>query len=127
MKIMFKEDINFDVILTFDSKEQEFYNCNMKLAVDTTERDLVHSILSYGFLDKCLTTYPDDVFDLCKISVCVSCKETDFVKLPCIKALLKRNGKYYFQPNQRDEVEDAIVKDTLIAKNTKNFEERANG
>ena len=41
MKIMFKEDINFDVILTFDSKEQEFYNCNMKLAVDTTERDLV--------------------------------------------------------------------------------------
>jgi len=99
MKIMFKEDINFDVILTFDGKDQEFYNCNMKLAVDTTEKDLVHSILIGGFVKENLDYYPDALLDLCKLSVSVSCKEKDFLKLPCIKALLKRNGKYYFQPD----------------------------
>ncbi len=129
MKIMFKEDINFDVILTFDSKEQEFYNFNMKLAVDTTERDLVHSILIGGFVKENLdyTNYPDALSDLCKLSVCVSCKEINFVKLPCIKALLKRNGKYYFQPDLWDEVIFNIVKGTLIASKTKTREERANG
>ena len=127
MKIMFNEDINFDVILSFDDKDQEFFNFNMKLAVDTTEKDLVHSILVQGFTGKCLDYYPDALLDLCKLSVCVSCKEKDFLKLPCIKALLKRNGKYYFQPNQRDEMENDIVKNTVIASKTKNFEERANG
>ena len=127
MKIMFNEDINFDVILSFDDKDQEFFNFNMKLAVDTTEKDLVHSILVQGFTGKCLDYYPDALFDLCKLSVSVSCKEKDFLKLPCIKALLKRNGKYYFQPNQRDEMENDIVKNTVIASKTKNFERRANG
>tara|TARA_R110001599_G_scaffold306411_1_gene512880 strand:- start:377 stop:760 length:384 start_codon:yes stop_codon:yes gene_type:complete len=127
MKIMFNEDINFDVILSFDDKDQEFFNFNMKLAVDTTEKDLVHSILIGGFVKENLDYYPDALLDLCKLSVCVSCKEKDFLKLPCIKALLKRNGKYYFQPNQRDEMENDIVKNTVIASKTKNFERRANG
>ena len=127
MKIMFNEDINFDVILSFDDKDQEFFNFNMKLAVDTTEKDLVHSILIGGFVKENLDYYPDALLDLCKLSVCVSCKEKDFLKLPCINALLKRKGKYYFQPNQRDEMEEVIVKNTLIASKTKNFEERANG
>jgi hypothetical protein len=127
MKIIFKEDINFDVILTFDGKDQEFYNCNMKLAVDTTEKDLVHSILIGGFVKENLDYYPDALLDLCKLSVSVSCKEKDFLKLPCIKALLKRNGKYYFQPDQRDEATFNIVKGTLIASKTKTFEESANG
>ena len=127
MKIMFNEDINFDVILSFDDKDQEFFNFNMKLAVDTTEKDLVHSILIGGFVKENLDYYPDALLDLCKLSVCVSCHEKDFLKLPCIKALLKRNGKYYFQPNQRDEMENDIVKNTVIASKTKNFERRANG
>ena len=127
MKIMFNEDINFDVILSFDDKDQEFFNFNMKLAVDTTEKDLVHSILIGGFVKENLDYYPDALLDLCKLSVCVSCKEKDFLKLPCINALLKRKGKYYFQPNQRDEMENDIVKNTVIASKTKNFEERANG
>ena len=127
MKIMFNEDINFDVILSFDDKDQEFFNFNMKLAVDTTEKDLVHSILIGGFVKEYLDYYPDALLDLCKLSVSVSCKEKDFLKLPCIKALLKRNGKYYFQPNQRDEMENDIVKNTVIASKTKNFERRANG
>ena len=129
MKIMFNEDINFDVILSFDDKDQEFFNFNMKLAVDTTEKDLVHSILIGGFVKENLDYYPDALLDLCKLSVCVSCKEKDFLKLPCINALLKRKGKYYFQPNQRDEMEEVIVKNTLIASKTKNFDkwwERAN-
>ncbi len=119
MKIMFKPKINFDLILTFDGKDQEFINCDLKIAMDTSEVNLIQSLI--------IEVMGASAHDLCKLSVCVSCKETDFVKIPCIKALLKRNGKYYFQPNQRGEVEDAIVKDTLIAKNTKNFEERANG
>ena len=122
MKIMFNEDINFDVILSFDDKDQEFFNFNMKLAVDTTEKDLVHSILIGGFVKENLDYYPDALLDLCKLSVCVSCKEKDFLKLPCIKALLKRNGKYYFQPNQRDEMENDIVKNTVIASKTKNLD-----
>ena len=129
MKIMFNEDINFDVILSFDDKDQEFFNFNMKLAVDTTEKDLVHSILIGGFVKENLDYYPDALLDLCKLSVCVSCKEKDFLKLPCINALLKRKGKYYFQPNQRDEMEEVIVKNTLIASKTKNLDkwwERAN-
>ena len=122
MKIMFNEDINFDVILSFDDKDQEFFNFNMKLAVDTTEKDLVHSILIGGFVKENLDYYPDALLDLCKLSVSVSCKEKDFLKLPCIKALLKRNGKYYFQPNQRDEMENDIVKNTVIASKTKNLD-----
>lgn len=119
MKIMFKPKINFDLILTFDGKDQEFINCDLKIAMDTSEVNLIQSLI--------IEVMGASAHDLCKLSVCVSCKETDFVKIPCIKSLLERGGKYYFQPNQRGEVEDAIVKDTLIAKNTKNFEERANG
>ena len=36
---------------------------------------------------------------LSKISICVACEEKDFFKLPIIKSVFERNGKYYFQPN----------------------------
>ena len=33
------------------------------------------------------------------------------------------NGKYYFQPDQRDEVEEEIIQGTTIAKDTKKLQQ----
>ena len=58
---------------------------------------------------------------LSKISMCVACEEKDFFKLPIIKSVFERNGKYFFQPNQRDDIESDIIKGTKIASLTKDF------
>ena len=38
-----------------------------------------------------------------------------------IKDYLSRNGKYYFQPDQRDEVEEEIIKGTAIASKSRPY------
>jgi hypothetical protein len=119
MKIMFKPKINFDLIFTFDGKDQEFRNCDLKIAMDTSEVDLIQSLI--------IEVMGASAHDLCKLSVSVSCKEKDYRKIPCIKSLLERGGKYHFQPNQRGEVGDAIIGNTIIARDTESFKERANG
>ena len=65
-----------------------------------------------------------DAADLVKVSMCISPENIDEDKLQSFKGInqfLKRGGKYYFQPDQRDKVENSIIRKTFIAKNTKPF------
>ena len=116
-RIVFTQPIDIEIILSYDNKDQQMWNTTIrKLSVDCTEIELMRGLIESAF--KSDMNYAND---LCKISMCVSCKARDFEKLPCIKNFLARNGKYYFQPNQRDDIESAIIKDTVIASNTKPF------
>ena len=118
MIIGFKPKINVSIIYTFDGKPQEMVDFDFQIGnINGDESELVRHLIGQPYpLDYHLLN------DLCKVSMAFSCEVDDFVKLPIIKKIFDRGGKYYFQPNQRDEVESAVIEDTEIAKFTANFE-----
>ena len=117
-EIVFKPTIEHNVIFTFDDKVQDIlcFKFSRIPIHEEHEPKYIRSIILQ-------TIGEDEAKTLSKISIGLSCKEKDFVKLPIIKKVFERNGKYFFQPNQRDEVENKIIEGTEIASLTKNFEE----
>ena len=115
--IAFNATMNVEMIFSFDNQEQQMWNTKMKfIPLDMKESEWIKSLIERAFhKDMHLTK------DLYKISMCIGCDKKGYENIDMIKSFLSRNGKYYLQPNQRDDVENAIVKDTLIASNTKPF------
>jgi len=123
-----KETIKYDtfelttnVIVTYQDKEQEFYDSIMHIDVNCSE---------YG-LEKALVTniakyvmYPNE---LVKLSLCVY-GENNSKEVRSNKALTNvlknNNGKYYFQPDQRDDLIEQICKEyPYIAKDTLSYKD----
>jgi hypothetical protein len=115
--IAFKPLISVEIIYSFDNKEQEMWSFNYFLEdVLMSEDKLVKDLITRPYVDVLET-----LNDLYKVSMCFSCEVEDFVKLPGFKDIFSKNGKYYFDPKQRDEVENKIIEGTSIASETKPF------
>lgn len=112
-------DVGVDVILTFDDDPQEFYDVEVRIDalssdLEATEIDVVAQILDASSRD--LST-------LVKISLCYdsSVLKDDAALDAIVDHLCRFNAKYYFQPNQRDPHEQAIVDAIGIASRTRDF------
>jgi len=120
--IAFKPLISVEIICSFDNKEQDMWSFDYFLEdVLMSEDKLVRDIITRPYVDVLET-----LDDLYKVSICLSCEVKDFVKLPGFKNIISRNGKYYFDPKQRDEVENKIIEGTSIASETKPFNQQIN-
>jgi|TARA_R100001530_G_scaffold8178_1_gene8646 hypothetical protein len=116
--IAFNATMNVEMIFSFDNQEQQMWNTQMKfIPLDMKESEWIKSLIERAFHKDIHLTK-----DLYKISMCIGCDKKGYENIDMIKSFLSRNGKYYFQPNQRDNVESAIIKDTIIASNTKPFD-----
>lgn len=114
-------ELTTNVIVTYQDKEQDFYDSVMHIDVNCSE---------YG-LEKALVTniarnvmYPNE---LVKLSLCVygenNSKEVRSNKA-VTNVLNKENGKYYFQPDQRSELIEQICKEyPYIAKDTPSYKD----
>lgn len=115
-KVVFKPTVQHNVIFTFDDREQEiisFEFANIPV-YEEYESEYIRQIILKIIGE-------ENAKALSKISMSVACEEKDFFKLPIVKSVFERNGKYYFQPNQRDDIENEIIQGTKIASLTKDF------
>ena len=116
--ITLKTNIKIEMIFSFQNKEQQLWKCELRaIPIDWNESDFIKNLIENAFHSDIESTK-----DLVKISMCIS-GDKFYDKAPCIKQMLQRNGKYYFQPDQRDKVENAIIKNSVIASETKPFSE----
>ena len=116
--------ISVNVIFTYDHREQDMIDLIMYQEEFSyhlrNEVSFLKWVIKNSFRDE------SEAKDLVKISMCVSPQEMsdeEFTKWTGIKEFLARGGKYYFQPNQRDKVEELIIRDTEVASITKPFAE----
>ena len=116
--------ISVNVIFTYDHREQDMIDLIMYKEEFSyhlrNEVAFLKWVIEKSFKDE------SEAKDLVKISMCVSPQEIsdeEFTKWTGIKEFLARGGKYYFQPNQRDKVEELIIRDTEVASITKPFAE----
>lgn len=114
-----EREVGIEVILTFDDDPQEFYDVQVRIDalskdLEATEIDVVAQILDASSRD--LST-------LVKISLCYdsSCLKDDIALDAVVDHLCRFSAKYYFQPNQRDDYEQAIVDALGIASRTREF------
>ncbi len=114
-----KAKMQVEIICTFDSKPQQIYNATMKVVpVDLKESEWIKSLIELAFANDM-----HEANDLCKLSIAIGYKNKKISDIPMIKSFFERNGKYYFQPDQRDEVEEEIIQGTTIAKDTKKLQQ----
>ena len=112
MKIGFKPKIDVNIIFSFDNQEQEMSDIEWTCTdINKDEAELIRELILIPY-------YKEQhlLRSLYKISMCFSCKEKDFVNLPIMKKVFSKNAKYYFDPSQRDEVENKVILGTKIAK-----------
>lgn len=115
-----------DVILTFESQDkdgntQEFYKVDLceRLPADASDNGRFEVAVIKQILENSIR----DHSDLVKISLCyeeVAADNTQEVE-DAMTYLIRNNAKYYFQPNQRDDYEQAIVDELGIASKTQDF------
>ena len=125
------EKLHVNAIFTHDDHPQTMTNLTMT-AEDFdkhlgSEAKFVRWVLFQAF-DIGHPTYLGqfDAVDLVKVSMCIRSENMDEGKLQGFKGVdqfMKRGGKYYFQPDRRDKVENSIIRKTFIAQNTKPFNE----
>ena len=119
--LVFNAELRVQIIFTFDSQEQQMWNTTMRvIPIEMKESEWIQSLIKMAF-EKDL----HNANDLVKISMCIGCDQKGYEKIPMIKSFLSRNGKYYFQPDQRD-IENEIIKGTTIASETKPFNQQIN-
>lgn len=102
--IGFKPRLSINAIFTYNYKPQEMLDFEIGIRdINADESEFIGKLLLDIFKDElcCLD-------DICKLSLCIGCENEDFIKLPIIKKIFARNGKYYFDSEQRDEVEEKI-------------------
>ena len=118
MAIYWKHQLHADAIFTFANHGQEQGTCRFRLDVNESEDRVIYHIIQSMF-DINSVDELELMSDIVKVSFCfahsppyprkISAKEDEEVwKLPVMKAFLARNGKYYFDEEQRDEVESSI-------------------
>ena len=118
-----EKTISVNVIFTYDHREQDMIDLIMY------EYEFISCLKSEitflkWVINKSFSTKVEDANDLVKISMCVSnhnISEEEFLKFKGIEEFLSRGGKYFFQPNQRGIVENAVVKQTGVASETKPY------
>ena len=124
------KSIQINVIFTYDNKDQDMIDLFM------SESEFAYHLRNeVAFLKWVLErSFPDhpntcDALDLLKISMCIkpeNISDKEFTKWTGIKEFFARGGKYYFQPDQRDRVENLIIEGTDIASETKPFNQQIN-
>ena len=117
MAICWKNYIHAQAIFTFANYPQEMGEQNFKLDVTESEDRVIYNVIKSMF-DTDNEDERELMSDIVKVSFCLSNlqhphKMTDkeaeqLWKLPVMKAFLARNGKYYFDEEQRDDVESSI-------------------
>ena len=107
------------MIFTFDNKDQQMWEVTQSCVPNFKESEWIRKLIHGAFPDEDINLTED----LSKISMAISYKSKAVEKLPMIQDFLKRNGKYYFQSDQRDEVENEIIKGTVIASETKELKQ----
>ena len=117
MAIRWKHYIHAEGIITYESFMQEM--CDAFFALDVTESEdrVIYNIIKPMF-DMDDEYEREKLSDIVKLSFCFSDAENprkmtkeeteQFWNLPVMKAFLERGGKYYFDEEQRDEVESSI-------------------
>lgn len=120
-----------NVILTFDGQDedgngQEIYDAEINAAYPDNEADMQR--FEVDVIKDVLASSKRSKDDLVKISLCYDgsnvpgMNEEETEQREKALAFLCRNGaKYYFQPNQRDDYEQAIVDALGVASKTKDF------
>ena len=109
---------NVNVILTFDHKEQEIFDMPLN------EKDIPKIVLkNEAFLIfYILLQSNENLKDLVKVSLCFYIDDK-LAKKKAISSAIDRGAQYYFQPNQRDRIENSIIAfDKSIASETQNFD-----
>lgn len=119
MGIYWKNDIHAEAIFTFAHNEQEIAQRSFKLDVTESEDRVIYNLIQSMF-DINSVDELELMSDIIKVSFCFSDgtrypqkkltekEEAQLWKLPFMQAFLARNGKYYFDEEQRDEVESSI-------------------
>ena len=117
MAICWKNYIHAQAIFTFANYPQEMGEQNFKLDVTESEDRVIYNVIKSMF-DTDNEDERELMSDIVKVSFCLSNlqhphKMTDkeaeqLWELPVMKAFLERNGKYYFDKEQRDDVESSI-------------------
>jgi len=117
MAICWKHYIHAEVIITYESFMQEMCDAFFALDVTQSEDRFVYGLIKPMF-DMDDEYEREKLSDIVKLSFSFSDAENprkmnkkeseQFWNLPVMKAFLARNGKYYFDEEQRDEVESSI-------------------
>jgi len=117
MKICWKNYIHAEAIFTFANHEQQMGKQNFKLDVTESEDRVIYNLINSMF-DMDDEDEREMISDIVKVSFCFSetkhphkMKKKEAEKLwtlPFMQAFFERNGKYYFDEEQRDDVEDSI-------------------
>ena len=120
--------ININVIFTYDNKDQD--SIDLFMSEDEFAFNLRNEVAFVRWvINKSFFRDIEQADDLLKISMCIrpeNMSNKEFTKWTGIKELFARGGKYYFQPDQRDRVENLIIKDTDIASETKPLNKQIN-
>lgn len=130
-----------NVILTFDNAPQVIYDATAVVPTSPTLSDEELLGLETDVIVQILNGAPTDApFDeIVKISLCYNTQisdlanrrlvdvdpEAEAVVSERIDFLCRHSAKYYFQPNQRDDYEQAIVDRLGIASKTADFPGKA--
>ena len=114
--------ISIDVIATYETEDQEFFEFNLNLERFFDDTETIDRFGLEGFvLKEVIKRLKGNRANLIKLSLAA---ETNTKRAWNLVSFLERtNGKYYFQPNQRDEFEESLCERYLIASETEDFYE----
>lgn len=127
-----KIEMQANVILTFDAKDQMIYDAPFTMELPGADEALDADEMEVDVIRQILAPVPNaDLQDLVKISLCYSMDaredgsqvDVDGDREVCkaMHHLIRHNAKYYFQPNQRDDYEQRLVDALRIASQTQMF------
>ena len=117
MAICWKNQIQAEAIFTYANYDQELATTNFLFDVSADESEVIGKLIK-SYFDMDNEEDREMISDIVKVSFCFSDTEypqklkkkeaEKFWTLPTMKAFLERNGKYYFDEEQRDDVETSI-------------------
>jgi len=117
MAICWRNQIQAEAIFTYANYGQEMATTNFLFDVSADESEVIGKLIK-SYFDMDNEEDREMISDIVKVSFCFS--DTEYPQkmpkkeaeklwtLPTMKAFLERNGKYYFDKEQRDEVETSI-------------------